>query len=177
MIIIAGAYPAKWILERFIPNYLPATDVMFFLFASQGIHSIIKGIYVNKYKADGTQKKYLYQMIVMLILATVLNGLFYYLFRTMTSIAAATLMTNIVWLVYCEIENPDLRFNWKAYLSICVLLAVYLLSGNKCSSIVGCIIYISVGLFLSCTVMQETTRHIWGTFITPALDKIKRKAG
>ena len=102
-IVIAAAYPAKWIMEHFIPNYLPTVTIVFPLFAAQGILTIIKGIYVNKYKADGEQNRYLYQMIGVLLLAIVLNGFFYSLYHSMTAIATATLVTNIAWFFYSEL--------------------------------------------------------------------------
>jgi len=174
MVIIAGAYPAKLIVEHFLPKYIGSTEVMFFLFAAQGINAIIKGIYVNKYKAEGTQKKYLYQMIAMLIIAVILNGVFYYYTRSISAIAAATLTTNVIWLLYCEWENPDLRVGYKSVLSLTILITVYMVTGAKCNSIIGCIIYCGVGILLCATLMRETFIYVWKSFATPALKRIRK---
>lgn len=172
-IIIAAAYPAKWVLEVFMNKYISSVVVIFPLFAAQGLGTVIKGIYVNKYKADGTQRKYLFQMIAMLTLAIVLNGAFYFVFRNMLSIAVATLITNIIWLIVCEVDAPSLRYDIKVILTITVLLGVYIYTGLALSSILGCAIYCSVGLLFALTTMRESFLYV----VKSTLKSIKNKLG
>lgn len=155
MVIIAGAFPCKWILENFITEYLPSAGVMFFLFASQGISAVIRGIYVNKYKADGEQKKYLRQMMKMLALAVLLNCVFFYIGRNIESIAAATLLTNLIWLIQCEIETPELRYNGKTITACILLIAVYMFAGQKLNAFAGAALYCFAGVALGMTLMKD----------------------
>jgi O-antigen/teichoic acid export membrane protein len=155
-LVIAGAFPCKWILEHFMKNYISASSVMFLLFAAQGLSAIIKGIYVNKYKAEGTQNRYFRQMVVMLVLSAVLNGLFYFIMRSMVSIAMATLFANIIWIVTCEIQNPDLRYDIKTYICIIIMLTVYIYSGFRMNAIAGCVVYCAVGLACLMLLMRES---------------------
>lgn len=154
-VIIAGAFPAKWILEHFITKYMDSVSVMFYLFAAQGISAIIRGIYVNKYKAEGKQNKYLFQMVSMLVLSVILNIVAYLIFKSIAAIAAATLITNVLWLVLCEIQNPEIRYSIKALASAVVLLATYIFVGYKFNSILGCVTYCIIGLFVGLTLMRE----------------------
>lgn len=174
-IIIAGAYPAKWILENYMVRYIASTSVIFPLFAAQGLSAVIKGFYVNKYKADSTQKKYLFQMIVMLVLSIILNGIFYFVFRSIAAIAVATLITNAVWLIVCEFENPDLRYKPQALIFMIVLLAVYLITGYTVNSILGCFIYCSLGLVLGMTLMRKSFMLIVCSVAQIATSKFKRE--
>lgn len=170
-IVIAGAFPCKWILEHFMQNYISSAEVIFLLFAAQGLSTIIKGIYVNKYKADGTQNKYLRQMILMLAVAIVLNGAFYTLNHSMIAIATATLATNIIWLVICEVQNPDLRYDMRTLAAIVVLLAVYITTGHKMGSIIGCIVYCAAGLVCLLVFMRDSFTIIVDSIMTT----VKRK--
>ncbi|EGP5048103.1 hypothetical protein E4K24_000359 [Enterococcus faecium] len=49
--IIAAGFPAKWILENYLVQYVGACSVLLMLFAAQVFLVIVKGIFVNLYKA------------------------------------------------------------------------------------------------------------------------------
>lgn len=159
-IVIAAAYPAKWIMEHFIPDYLSTVSIIFPLFAAQGISTVIKGIYVNKYKADGEQNRYLLQMLGVLILAIVLNGIFYSIYHSMTSIAIATLTTNIVWFVFCEIKAPMIRCGIRTYVAMLIMLVFYVYTGITMSSIIGALLYCVVGIVCAFVFMNSTMKYI-----------------
>ena len=155
-VVIAGAFPCKWILEHFMQNYISSAEVVFLLFAAQGLSTIIKGIYVNKYKADEMQNKYLKQMILILVLTAVLNIAFYSINHSMVAIATATFVTNLVWLILCEIKNPELRYNFKTFICISIMLVVYIFLGYCFSAIYGCILYCAIGLICLFVFMRES---------------------
>jgi O-antigen/teichoic acid export membrane protein len=159
-IMIAAAFPAKWILENFLQNYIRANNVVFILFAAQVFYVIVKGIYVNVYKAEKKQSLYLKQMIAMIVVGTMLNTVFYLMFKNMVCIAAATLVTAIIWMYMCELRSALLRFGWKENISIMILIVVYLFCGYCMESIIGCIVYCIV-LFIVCFVfMNDTIRYV-----------------
>lgn len=173
-VIIAGAYPAKWILEHFMQEYMASSVVIFPLFAAQGLSAVIKGIYVNKYKADGEQRRYLFQMISMLALAAVLNAVFYYGYQSTASFAIATLLTNIIWLILCEYQSREIRYSKKACASIVILLTVYMATGYGCSSIVGCLIYLVAGILVGVTLMQESFFFVIESLIGTVKSKLSK---
>lgn len=171
-LVIALAYPAKFILENYLTNYKTANDIIFILFATQIFNIIVKGIYVNIYKSQKKQKKYLIQMICMLILATILDFVFIKIFKSMTLVAIATLITTAIWLIICEFEkNNKIKFNAKEYLYIISILLVYILTGYGFNPIIGFIVYISVLTLLSIILMNKTTKYL----LSMAKKTIKRK--
>lgn len=173
-VIIAGAYPAKWILENFMPEYMASSVVIFPLFAAQGLSAIIKGIYVNKYKADGEQKKYLFQMVSMLALAAVLNAVFYYGNKSTASFAIATLFTNIIWLVICEMQSKSIRYGKNVCASIVILLVVYMITGYELNSILGCVIYIVTGILVGVTLMKDSFLFVIESLIGTVKSKLNK---
>lgn len=174
-VIIAGAFPLEWVLEVFLRDYLDAADVMFFLFAAQAFSSVIRGIYVNKYKAEGKQRQYLFQMIAMLALAVVLNGAFYFIHPDIASFAVATLVVNVVWLIVCEWKEPQMRYGWRAIVSALTLLAVYLLSGHYLNAIVGCAVYVATGVVVGLTLMREAFLDVIRSAWDSIFGKLKKK--
>lgn len=174
-VIIAGAYPAKWILENFMTDYISSNGIIFPLFAAQGLSAIIKGIYVNKYKAEGQQKEYLFQMISMLILAVVLNAIFFAMYQNAISFAIATLFTNIIWLILCELHNKEIRYSNQAITSIVVLLFIYMFTGYFCNSIVGCIVYCTAGIVIGLTFMRDSFLFVLGSLLENMKSKFGKK--
>lgn len=161
IVIISAAFPAKFILEVFLQNYQSANSIIFLLFAAQIFNVVIKGIYVNIYKAEKKQNKYLKQMIIMICIGFVLNTVFYYIFRNMISIAAATLITSIIWLLTCELEkNNTIKYGTKEILAILLILAVYLITGYRFEAIAGCIIYILLTLIILFILMNDTMKEL-----------------
>lgn len=174
-VIIAGAYPAKWILENYMTEYIASSVIIFPLFAAQGISAIVKGIYVNKYKAEKKQKEYLIQIIAMLALAVILNAALYYVYNRAVAFAIATLITNIVWLLLCECKATDIRYDWKALLSITILLVTYMVTGYMCNSIAGCLIYCGIGFAVGMTLMKNSFLYVVEGIVQAVKGKLLRK--
>ena len=158
--VIAAAFPAKWILENFLKNYIMASSVVFILFLAQVFYIIVKGIYVNIYKSEKKQNLYLKQMIIMIIISIILNSLFYKIFNNMICIAVATLVTSITWMYLCESKSHILRFGWKENISIIILASIFLICGYKMNAIIGCIIYCLSLIVVSFMFMNDATMYI-----------------
>jgi len=159
-VIIAAAYPVQYILNTWLNSYGAAKNVVFILFAAQVFQVVVKGIYLNIYKANQEQNKYLKQMLAILVLAIFLNMIFHNMFHSIIAIAFATLITNIVWLVICEIEAKSIRFDIKVYVMIVVLLGVYLYSGFFLNPFLGLFIYSLSGISLTLILMKDSLVEI-----------------
>lgn len=160
-IVISSAFPAKFILQKFLNKYLPANKVIFTLFAAQAFYVVIKGIYVNIYKVEKRQKLYFFQMLVMLVVGFILNIILYIIFKSMLSIAFGTLITSILWLVLCEFGYRELTFNIKEYIAIIIMLLVYLILGFTVDAIYGFIIYLFVLVIVSLIFMPNSVIYIY----------------
>lgn len=159
-IIIAAAFPAKWVLEHFLQNYISANSVVFILFAAQVFYVIVKGIYVNIYKAEKKQSLYLKEMIEMIIVGAILNAVFYLVFKNTICIAAGTLVTAIIWMYLCEFKTKELRFSWKENLSIAILLCTYLYCGYRMESISGCLVYCIILILVFISLMNKSFLYV-----------------
>lgn len=159
-IIIAAAFPAKFILENYLKKYVESSTVILYLFAAQAFSLVINGIYVNLYKVEKKQNKYLRQIIMMIGLSVILNMIFYYISRTMEAIACATFMTSVIWLILCELEERDLRFSIKEIVAVLIMTLTYFLVGIYFNSVVGCIIYCLIGVFVITIFMHDTVLEI-----------------
>lgn len=156
-IIISAAYPCKFILEKFLTEYIQASNIIFLLFSAQLFNVIIKGIYVNIYKSQKKQNKYLFQMIFMIIIGICLNILFYKLENDMVSFAIATLITSFIWFLICEFEKNNIyQYSISEYTAIILIIVLYIVTGYIFNSIIGFIIY-CIGLLIIYIIFMKKT--------------------
>ena len=143
LLLIAGAYPVKWVILNFLEKYENSIRIIFILFAAQIFISIIQGVYVNLYKANHMQKYYFVQMISVLIMGIITNGMFYLMNSTLETFAYATLFTYFIWFLICELKNREICFKISNYVMILFLVIVYFGTGFLLNPIVGLLIYIA----------------------------------
>lgn len=149
LVLIAGAFPVKFIIEVFLQQYLNSCSVIFFLFATELLYLIIKGIYINLYKASGRQGTYFKQLIIVILIALVLNVTFYQINPRRESFAFATLVSTYVWMFLCARQFKELIFSVQDIFIMVSSMILYLFVGMTFSSYVGCGIYAAyVGILL-----------------------------
>jgi O-antigen/teichoic acid export membrane protein len=169
-LIIAGAFPLKVIIRALLPEYSDSSDLIFLLFAAHAFYTVIKGIYVNYYKAKGLQSLYFKQLVGMTLVAFGANCIGYYIFKSMYAIAGATLLTAVIWYVFCEFITKELRGGLRDNLSFFLMIIAYLILGIKFNAILGCVCYIATMCIVLVILMRGTLNNIVTELIS-----IKRK--
>ena len=161
---ISTVYPIIWVTRNYLPKYEEATIPLIFLFGAHAFYSIVKGVYVNLYKVNKQQNKYLKQLIELIVIAAALNGLIYAFYRKMDSFAIATFITAVLWFLICELQNPCFRFGVKEYIFLGASLLVYFLTNYLLNEIVGFIVYLFSGLMLLKILLPHVFNEIVGLF-------------
>jgi len=155
LLIISGGFLAKYIINTYLPKYNDATMLIFILFAAMAIHTIIKGIYLNVYKAKRKQNIYCLQMVSMIIIAILLDFICYQIFKNMICIAIATFIVSIIWLIICEIYDKHLQFNLKEFFVLSLTISIYIFCGYIMSPVIGFGIYLSFFIIIMLIFMKK----------------------
>lgn len=141
LVIIGSAFPIKFILENFLQKYEDVKTILFLLFSIQVFYIIIKGIYVNLYKARGKQVLYFKQLLCVIVIGIVFNCIALKIKRSNETIAMATFISVIIWLLMCSKTIPEIRFDMKNIMLLFSSLLVFLILGIYVNSIVGFFVY------------------------------------
>lgn len=165
-VIIAAAFPVKFVVTHFLPEYIDALAIIFPLLGAQAFYAVIKGIHVNIYKTEKKQQRYFIIMFAMIAVAVVTNIIFYLIFSSVWSFALATYATALIWFIYCEIETKALRFKIKEYMTIICVMIGYFFAASFENTIIGLGVYCLVLLASSFLFMRETIKEIWGIVIS-----------
>ena len=95
-------YPLKWFITWYLPNYIDSLIIFRIIFPGLGISSVVTVIMHNYYKVLGKNMIFFKRSIVTILLALVLNILFYYFFKTTIAISVASIITLFFWYIYSE---------------------------------------------------------------------------
>lgn len=167
--IIAVAFPIKWIIINYLSKYQDALDIIFILLVAQPFYGIIKGIYVNIFKANKQQNYYMKQMLFMTIIAIILNCVFFIFSKSIVSIAMATLITSIIWLLLCETKSKY-QFSVTEYLSIFIFTTSFLVYSGFENPLVGLLFYVITCVLTGYLFMRSSLTYM----ISLGVNKVKQ---
>lgn len=142
-VIAAFVFPAKFIVEHWIPKYNGSLSVLFFLIAAQCVAILVKVVHVNLYKSKKQQKKYFGIMLCVIAASVVFNIIGYLLFHDMVAIAVATLITNILWFIIGEIDLKGYKLCFKDYTFFVLNMMLFLVCGLCLDTVLGFVCYCS----------------------------------
>ena len=155
-LVVAAAFPAKFIIEVFLTEYTKSVGVIFYLFAAQIIYIVVKSVYVNLYKAKHKQRKYFTKLCVVIASGFLFNCICYLLLKSKESFAIGTLLSAIVWLILSELDFRELRYSCIEYLYILAEILLFVFCGTKLSSVFGMLVYLFVTGVLDMVVFRAT---------------------
>lgn len=172
--IIAAAFPAKFVLETFLQEYLDASAVVFLLFGSQLCYLVIKGIYVNLYKVQRMQTKYFYRVCSVVVIGFVFNVVCYRINQVKEAFAVGTLLSAFVWLYLSNRDFKSIKLDKNEIALIVCTEIVFLMIGMNLSAIVGFVLYVVVEIVLYLLFMRQTMVEII-ELLSRILKKVMRK--
>lgn len=164
LFLIGSAFPVKFILETYLNKYLEATPIIFFLFATQALYLIIKGVYVNVYKSRKQQSIYFKQLLIVILNGILLNSILAWLYKSNLSIAVATLLSVILWFFICWHSVKEIKLELKEVFCLFTGIIIFLMLGLSLNSILGFTIYYVSIIFLIFFLMRKSFLDLFYMF-------------
>lgn len=151
-VTLCAYFVIKVIVVKFLPQYSESFSILMYLVPTVIYSGQINILISNFYKVLNRTKEYTVNNIVALILAFVTNFGAYVLFKDMKSIAAATLISFILWILYSDLYFKKI-LNVKvvrAYILEGFVLVVFILCAEFLGWFIGAIIYlIAIIIFIA----------------------------
>jgi len=162
---MTAAFPCKWIVERFISEYDPAIDVLFILFSTEVLYLLIRGIYVNLYKARMQQNIYFKKLTYVIVLAMILNVVFFQILHTKEAFAYATLISTFIWLLFCVKDFKEVRLDMGEMSILVLSILLFVGVGILLNTYVAFAIYAGYLVFLVLIPFRKEVRYLITKFI------------
>ena len=157
-VIVAAAFPARFIIEILLQNYTGAINVLFILFGTQMVYIIIKGVYVNLYKAFKKQNLYFIRLILILIIGAILNWSFVQIYPYKEAFSYGTLVSAYIWLIFSIWDFKEYKFEFREWLYLFIEVTVFITCGILFNSITGLLIYVTASMLCMNLFMKEETK-------------------
>lgn len=159
-LLLMVTFPLEAFIEHFLPGYAGSTDIINILFLGQVISAVISSIYVNLYKARKESKRYLLQLIMMIICSVVLSFGLFAIYKSVVAIAVASLVTKCIWLLVCNASDKDIRFKWKELLALVLLSGGFIVCTVLPNVWIGMVCYLVAYLLVGMSLMSDTIKSI-----------------
>ena len=158
--LIASTFFVKGIVELFLKEYTGAMEVLFILFSTQLVYIVIKGIYVNLYKATRTQNKYFIRLVLVLAIGGICNYSFVKIYPFKEAFAYGTLVSAVIWLFFCIFDFKEYKLEMRELIYLFIEIGTLIVCGKCFSSLVGLLIYAGVTSLMINFFMKEEAKAL-----------------
>jgi len=149
-LMLSGVFAIKFVVIHFIEKYAEAIPVIEVLFLAQIFLLLNTAIYVNLFKVYKMQKRYFFNLVIVIGISIALNVLLFMIMgRSMMSFAVATLVSMVIW-SWCNLKSfPYLKLK-KAVLCFGAFCIVFYWLANSFDNVVcgGIVYYVGWGIGL-----------------------------
>ena len=160
-LLIAIAFPIKFIIENYIDKYVLSINILFILFVSQLLSSVVKCFYINLYKSQKMQKIYFKRIFTIFIFAILINIILFCILKNMMAYAIGTLLSSALWIVLCERDLKKYCMELKEKIYIMIVIISYIYTGIFLNPIIGLLLYfITIVLFQIILYKNENIKYI-----------------
>ncbi|MBZ4650932.1 polysaccharide biosynthesis protein [Thermosipho sp. (in: thermotogales)] len=136
-----GYFIFVFIVNYFLPKYIPSLNVISILFAGYPAIIVINALYINLYKAQKREKKYASAVFKMLLVTTLLNFAAILIYKSNFSIAIATTISFYIWYLYSSKDFPYLKIDIKEKLYLIMFFITFLITSNYLNWWNGLLVY------------------------------------
>lgn len=143
------------VVEWLVPKYTASMEVTAIYFMAFPALAVINCLCINLYKLTRQTKQYVRTLTGILMLSVVLNALFVFLQKEVTSITFATVVIYYIWLFLDVRRFKTLQFGIKDAVFLAGYFAAYLLSLQIANPILAAIAYALLLVVVSCIVYRE----------------------
>lgn len=154
-----------FIIRIFITKYIDCLKVVSILFAAFPAIAIINVIYINLYKVTKQLKKYIFTLIIMLIITAALDLMVVVVGGNFESIALATFFVYYIWLFYSKRHFDEIVFYKRDYIYLSLFLIGYSICIFSINSIMGLLLYTVWILIIDILCYKQSIKFILYNFI------------
>jgi O-antigen/teichoic acid export membrane protein len=173
--ILTGYYPLCYFIRWFLQEYIDSLVFLEILLPGLVISSCITVILFNYYKVLNKNDIYFKISLLILVVATVLNGSAYRIFNSAEAISCASIVTLVIWYLVAQgylVKNYNVKWTKNCIYIILISTVYYVSVKISEKELINMLLY--VGLYGILTVVFY--RKIWRTLIVN-ICKIKMYKG
>ncbi|WP_353949014.1 oligosaccharide flippase family protein [Sporolactobacillus sp. Y61] len=131
----------SFIVNHFITEYVHSLNIITILFAGFPAIIIVNVLFINLYKVEKKQKKYLIIVSILLVVSALAIIITVHLFHNYLSVAFVTVLAFYIWFFYSTHDFTNIQHSSGIVLYLFSFLVLYSVTTYYCNDIAGIIIY------------------------------------
>jgi O-antigen/teichoic acid export membrane protein len=155
-----GYFAFVFIVNNFLPKYVPSLNVISILFAGYPAIIVINALYINLYKAQKREKKYALAVGKMLLIAILLNFVAIVIYKSNLSIAIATTISFYIWYLYSYKDFYSLKIDIKEKIYLVTFFITFLITSNFLKWLHGLFIYYTIIILINFIFYKNEARSL-----------------
>ena len=160
-ISLSGYFCLQFIVEQYIPKYIPSLQVLSVLICCIPFVTVTNVIYSNLYKVKRNTKRYTIVAIEILIVAFIVNVCLLLINNKPIMLAFGSLISLIIWFFYSSRDFDDVVITKKEIIFISTILIIY--NGLKAfgfNPIISFIIYLIAVISLEWIFYKDDLKYL-----------------
>lgn len=153
-------FACVFVVKHWIPNYIESLNVIRIYFAVFPAMSVINGLYLNLYKVKKMMHRYIYDLFIMLIAATVANYLAIKLNFGYCGVAFATTLINYLWFLYGQVFFEEFSLEKRDIVFIGLFLLEFFSISKIQSPILGLVLYFCADMIVCCFCFKKELKYL-----------------
>lgn len=151
----------KFVVYKFLPNYILSLNVIAILFAGLPAISIINVIYVNLYKIKKLERKYFFVVISMAIISFIFNSIAVLIYKSNCTIAIATTLTFYFWFFYSSNSFKSIKINIRDIIYLGFFIIIFYLTTTFIDNwMIGLLTFLIVMITIDYLLFKEVIRDM-----------------
>lgn len=151
----------KFVVNKFLPNYILSLDIIAILFVGLPAISIINVIYVNLYKIKKLERKYFFIVISMAIISFIFNSIAVLIYKSNCTIAIATTLTFYFWFFYSSNSFESIKINIKDIIYLGLFIIIFYLTTTLIDNwIIGLLTFLIIMTTINYLLFKEVIKDM-----------------
>lgn len=164
--ILAIYFPATWLIQLYLPQYVAGLPIMQIMLCTVGFGSLVQILHLSYYMSYRKQRQYLLSGITALALSVLLNLLAIKVFGSLEIVAIATLISFAIWSIVNELTLKSVvgagrQELWRGVIIIfCYMGAFWLASSLSQWFVAQMLIYIGFFCLISWLLLGSEAKEL-----------------
>lgn len=158
-------FACSFIVEHWIQKYLGSLDIIRIYFAVFPAMAVVNCLYSNLYKIYRRKKRYILDLIIMLLLAAAMDSVAIWSGYSYIGVALATTILYYIWLIYGTFVFRDLKLNLRELIYLVAFFVIFGYVPSNFKGAEGMIIYFVLDMMIGLIFFPEEVKLVMNKLI------------
>ena len=162
-------FACSFVVEHWIQKYSGSLNIIRVYFAVFPAMAVVNCLYSNLYKISRRKRRYILDLVIMLLLAAVMDSAAIWSGYSYIGVALATTILYYIWLIYGAFVFPNLKLNLRELIYLIAFFLIFGFIPTNFKGIKGAVIYLIADMVICFVFFPEEVKLMINKVIKKSL--------